>query len=281
MILVTGAAGKTGQAVLHALANKGAATRAYIHRPQQEEIARTAGAKEIAIGDLADRDAIALALTNIEGIYFICPNVHPDELQMGKAWISAAKTLGVPRFVYHSVLFPQIEAMPHHWQKLYVEEELIQSGLDFTILQPASYMQNIIPYWQEIVSKGKYRIPYSVESHFSPVDLKDIAEAASTVLLENSHSGAIYQLAGPEVLNSMGIASQMEKRLGRPVQAESQAPLERKKSDKRSSDYEHDSLSQMFAYYDQHGFWSRSQTLENLLGRRPTSFATFLEGLSK
>ncbi len=281
MILVTGAAGKTGQAVLRALSDKGTATRAYIHRPQQEKIVRSAGANDIAIGDLADNDAMAQAMSEIEAIYFVCPNVHPHEFQIGEAWIKIAKAMGVPRFVYHSVLFPQIEAMPHHWQKLRVEETLIQSGLDFTVLQPASYMQNILPYWTEIVSKGQYRVPYSVESRFSPIELTDVADVAAIVLRQNGHSGGIYQLTGPEVFNSAEMAARMGKRLGHLVKVQTQALQEWQASVKGLSEYARNSLGQMFAYYDQHGFWSSSEILENLLGRQPISFTTFLEGLSK
>lgn len=280
MILVTGAAGKTGQAVLRALANKGAETRALIHRPEQEATARNASAKEVVIGDLSDRAAIAQALTNVEAIYFICPNVHLHEFEMGNLWIGAAKAAGVERFVYHSVLFPQIEAMPHHWQKLRVEETLIGSGLNFTILQPASYMQNILPYWVEISQKGKYRFPYSVKSRFSPVDLDDVATAAATVLTQSGHAGSIYQLAGPEVLSSVDMSAQISKELGRNVQVERLSLIEWKETAK-GSEYVLEALSKMFAYYDKHGFWVSSRTLANLLGRTPTSFAEFLRQLEK
>lgn len=281
MILVTGAAGKTGQAVLRALASKGAETKALIRRAEQEVIARNAGAKEVAIGDLADRDAINKALTNVEAIYFICPNVHPNEFEIGNLWICAAKEAGVPRFVYHSVLFPQVEAMPHHWQKLRVEETLIGSGLDFTIVQPASYIQNILPYWEEISKKGKYRVPYSIDSLFSPVDIEDVAAAAATVLTQGGHAGSVYQLAGPEILSTIDMASQIAKELGRQVQAQSLSLREWKQTAKGLTPYALDALSRMFAYYDKHGFWSSSGVLENLLGRPPTSFAKFLRQLQK
>jgi uncharacterized protein YbjT (DUF2867 family) len=274
MILVTGAAGKTGQAVLSALASKGAQTRALIRRAASKQ-------SDAIVGDMADPLTIAKALQGADAVYLIVPNLHPQEFEIGRAWITAARSAGIKRFVYHSVLFPQIEAMPHHWQKLQVEEALIQSGLDFTILQPASYMQNIRPYWQEIVSKGLYRMPYSVQSRFSPVDLKDVAEVSTIVLQENGHSGGIYQLAGPEVLNSAEMAVRMGKELGHAVQAASQPLLEWMISAKNLSQYARDSLGQMFAYYDQHGFWSSNQTLENLMGRPQTSFATFLQELSK
>ena len=76
--------------------------------------------------------------------------------------MEAARTAGVKRFVYHSVLHPQTEEMPHHWQKLRVEEEIFRGGLPFTILQPCAYMQNVVAYLDDIVMKGRYVVPYSI-----------------------------------------------------------------------------------------------------------------------
>ena len=56
----------------------------------------------------------------------------------------AARRAGIRHLVYHSVLHPQVEAMPHHWQKMRVEEQLFAAGLPYTILQPAAYMQNVL-----------------------------------------------------------------------------------------------------------------------------------------
>ncbi len=71
------------------------------------------------------------------------------------------------RFVYHSVLHPQIEAMPHHWAKMRVEEMLFAAGFDLTILQPTAYMQNILGAWRGIVEDGVFRVPYPVETRLS------------------------------------------------------------------------------------------------------------------
>jgi hypothetical protein len=72
----------------------------------------------------------------VQAIYHICPNVSRDEVAYARAVAAAARTHGVKRFVYHSVLHPQIEAMPHHWQKMRVEEMLFVAGFDLTVLQP-------------------------------------------------------------------------------------------------------------------------------------------------
>ena len=91
------------------------------------------------------------------------------------------------RLVYHSVLHPQIEAMPHHWEKMRAEELLFAAGLDVTVLQPTAYMQNILAGWRDIVEAGIYRVPYPVESRISLVDLDDVAAAAALVLTQPGH----------------------------------------------------------------------------------------------
>lgn len=279
MILITGAAGKTGQAILSALSKAGERTRAFVRRAPEIFL----NADEVVTGDLLNRSSVAAALDGVEAVYLICPNVHPNEFEIGLAVISAAKAAGLKRFVYHSVLFPQIEAMPHHWQKMRVEEVLIQSGLDYTVLQPASYMQNLRAYWQEITRAGVYRIPYSVKAEFSPVDLEDVAQVAIRVLLDPGHTAATYALAGPQTLSSNEMASKISEHIGKPVKVEKQAIVDWQGSAKANgfSDYALDALGKMFAYYDQHGFVGNSLVLETLLGRPPTNFAQFLSRLEK
>lgn len=278
MILVTGAAGKTGIAILHALSHKGVATRALVHRSEQNEAATLAGASEVMVGDLLDQASLQSALAGIEAIYLICPNVHPQELEIGRSVIAAAKASGAPRIVYHSVMYPQIEAMPHHWQKLRVEEALIASGLDFTILQPASYMQNLLPHWAAIIERGEYKVPYSVDAVFSPIDLNNVAEVAALALTDRSHSGAIYQLAGPDALSSRDMAASVTSALGKEVRA-FEEPLNdwiRAAKNRKMNAYAIDALTKMFAYYNEHGFAGNSKALEKLLGRPATSFNKFL-----
>ncbi|MBX3046260.1 MAG: NmrA family NAD(P)-binding protein [Anaerolineales bacterium] len=270
MILVTGASGKTGRAVLAALQAQGAAARALLRTPQQVP------ASEVIVGDLADSSTMAAALLGADALYLIMPNMHPHEAELGAAWIAAAKAAGVRRVVYHSVLHPQIEAMPHHWQKLRVEEALIQSGLDFTVLQPASYMQNILPYLPAMRAHGEYRVPYAVNALFSPVDLEDVAAAAARVLLEPGHSGAVYQLAGPEVLSSAEMASQIAAHIRQSVAAIEQPLDDWRSSNAHLAAYTRDTLAAMFAYYNTHGFVASSFTLAVLLERAPSSFANFL-----
>jgi uncharacterized protein YbjT (DUF2867 family) len=122
--------------------------------------------------------------------------MSPEEMILGNLVIHAVQKAGVEHIVYHSVLHPQTEKMPHHWQKMRVEEMIFESGLPFTILQPALYMQNLLAGWRTIIEDGVLRVPYSVESKFSFVDLEDVGKVAKIVLTESNHKNAVYELAG-------------------------------------------------------------------------------------
>ena len=255
MILITGAGGKTGCAVLRALTAKGEMVRALLHRPEQVQSVRGLGAQEAVVADMRDRDAVEHAARGTRAIYHICSNMNPDEIAIGQVVIAAARSAGVEHLVYHSVLHPQTETMPHHRNKLRVEEKLFESGLAWTILQPGAYMQNVLAYWEQIVERSIYPVPYSVEARLSMVDLDDVAKAASVVLTEPGHIGATYELAGPEALSQVEVAEILSRRLGRPVRAQV-VPLdewERRARVLGMSDYAVETLLKMFRYYDRFG----------------------------
>jgi len=77
MILVTGAAGKTGQAVTRALVRVGASVRALVHKEEYQDSVESAGVSEIYLGDLLNLDDLQEIMEGVEAVYHICPNVHP------------------------------------------------------------------------------------------------------------------------------------------------------------------------------------------------------------
>ena len=203
-----------------------------------------------------------------------------DESRVPKAWYNINADMPVPP---EPVLHPQTREMPHHWQKLAVEEKLLESGLHFCILQPSAYMQNIAAYWEEIVGEGRYTVPYGEGGALSLVDLEDVAEAAAIVLTDSNHDGATYELAGPDALSPVAIADLLSERLGRAVTAAEVAvdDWERQMRSRGASEYAIDALSRMFRYYDRHGLRGSSRVLEWLLGRPPGTLGEFLARIAE
>jgi uncharacterized protein YbjT (DUF2867 family) len=236
------------------------------------------GAVRGIVADLARVDEMRRAFEGIQTVYLIVPNMHPEERRLGEMAIHVARETEVQRIVYHSVLHPQTRQMPHHWQKLAVEESLFASGLGFTILQPAAYMQNLVPYWDEIVNEGVYRVPYGEQAALSLVDLEDVAEVAAAVLTSEGHAGATYELAGPEALSPKTMAAILSSVLGTEITSEA-IPLEIWEEKARAEGldgYPLESLQAMFRYYDRHGLVGNPRVLESLLGRPAFTFRQFV-----
>jgi uncharacterized protein YbjT (DUF2867 family) len=273
MILVTGAAGKTGLAVIRSLAARGVQVRGLIHQENYRSSVIEAGAESAILGDLLSEEDIRKAMEGIQAVYHIPPNVHPREVDIGRLVIQEAFRECVDHLVYHSVLHPQLEDMPHHWLKLRVEEQLIASGLPFTILQPTAYMQNISNQLENINREGVYEVPYSVNTRLCLVDLLDVAEVAAIVLTEGTHIGAVYQLVGTGLTSQDEIASLLSKLLGHEINAV-QVSLEdwqEQVAESGLGSYQVSTLVKMFLHYQNHGFSGNPRMLHWLLGRQPTT----------
>lgn len=282
MIAVTGAAGKTGQAILAQLVRHEVRVRVLVRRPEQAAVLTAAGAAEAVLGDMTDAAVLARLLDGANVVYHICPNLHPAEAEVTQAMVTACRAAGAVRLVYHSVLHPQTEAMPHHWAKLRSEELIFQSGVPFTILQPAAYMQNLRAYWPAMVADGVYRVPYAVTTRIGMVDLHDVAQAAALVLLDSRHSYGIYELATGERHSQVEVAALAAQALGRPVRAEAVDRAHWAAAARRNGlgDGAVDILLRMFEYYERYGFGGNGFVLAALLGRPPATLQTFLAQLA-
>jgi len=280
MILITGAGGKTGKALIKVLSNV-ESVRAFVYREKHIATVRSLGVASVVIGDMHDRSAIRSAMRGVRAVYHICPNMNPDEIDIGKLILGESQKAGVEHFVYHSVLHPQTEKMNHHWGKMRVEELIFESGLPFTILQPAPYMQNWLAGWKSIVEDGVLRVPYSVNSKFSFVDLEDVAEAAKIVLPEQDHINAIYELAGTSPLSHVEVAEIFSHALKRYVRAEKKEIRDWRVRVRGMSEYAMQNLIRMFEYYDQWGLVGNPNILKWLLQREPSSLESFVQRTMK
>ena len=276
MILITGAGGKTGRSLVRSL-SKVESICAFVHHEEHISVLTGSGAQKVIVGDMDDAAAIRSGMRDVRAVYHICPNMSPDETVIGNLVIRAARESGVEHFVYHSVLHPQVEKMTHHWQKMRVEEMIFESGLPFTILQPAPYMQNLLAGWKSIIAAGVLRVPYSVDSKFSFVDLEDIAEAAKIILTEPNHKNAIYELAGTPPMSHMEVAERFSRVLNRNILAEKEEISDWRLRTKGMSEYAVENLVKMFEYYDQWGLVGNPNVLRWILKRESSSLELFIK----
>jgi uncharacterized protein YbjT (DUF2867 family) len=274
MIVVTGASGVTGLALLQALRRRNVPARAMVSRESSAAAVREAGASEAVVGNLRAAGDVRRALEGASRVYHICPRVSDDELGIGRNVIEAARAHGLRQFVFHSLVHAQSEAMLHHRDKRHVEEALIMSGLPYTILKPTMYMQNLLWEWDNVTTRGVYRLPYSEHSRMSLVDLDDVAEAAATVLTQDGWDGGEFELCSGDNLTRVEMAAVLTQVLGRPVKAETSTVEEWKPIGSLTrTPFQVDRVIRMFGHYDRHGLpGGNGRVLRMILGRAPTTY---------
>ncbi len=278
IVFVSGAGGRTGLSIVPALTAAGHTVRFLTRQTRYGGPLSDLQGADPVVADLGSDTDIARAMRGAEAVYHIPPNMHPDEIAFGKRVVAAARAAGVAHVVYHSVLHPQVQALAHHWNKVFVEEEVIESGLPFTILQPSSYMQNTAGDWPGIVERGLHTLAFSPTAKLSLVDLDDVAAVAARVVGQPDHFGAIYELAGPALLSCEDKAAVLSTVLKRPVRAaqDSEETFRRKAQAAGMPQHVIDTRARMFAHYDTQGLPGNPNVLRWLLGRPPTTYEQYV-----
>lgn len=196
-VLMVGATGANAGLVLPELTKRGVAVRALVRDRSRAESARRRGASETAIGDLSDPASLRAAVEGVNGVFHINPAFATREGEMGVAMVRAAQAEGVRKFVFSSVYHPSISAMVNHAAKQVVEEALYESGLDFTILQPAMFMQNLAGSWDAVARRGQLDMPYSKHAKVCWVDYRDVAKAAALAMTGDGLAHGTFDLSAP------------------------------------------------------------------------------------
>jgi uncharacterized protein YbjT (DUF2867 family) len=277
LILVTSANGKTGQHVIPQLLVKGKSVRALSRNLPGTPIA---GVEAIA-GDMNDPNVIKRCVDGVEAVIHIGPTLHPREVAMGTSVIDAARDAGVPKFVLFSVIHPQIDDLVNHQNKLALESHLVHSRMDWTILQPQHYMQNIDV--RRVVTDRYCALPYSEARTLDFVDLADVAEVAAKVVIEQGHRWATYELSASELLSTTDIAKQIgavagvDIAVGRLDVEEIVAMFAKWKGEDAIDDRSRNGLRRLFAYYDHYGITGNANVLTWLRGRLPSTFTDYVK----
>lgn len=280
MILVTSANGNQGKRLVPKLLAAGHPVRACVQGEASARSFYEQGVQEVLVGDLADPGFIAEAVKGVESIYHVGPTLHPAERAMGFAMVDAAGAAGVAHFVFSSVLHAITTDLIQHEIKRDIEEHLLSSGLEFTILQPANYM---LPHrMTSVFEEGIFRLSWSLDRYQSMVDLDDVTDVVALVLAEpNRHAAATYELVGPGRFTAHDIGRVLSHVLGRAIAVE-RIDIQAFVRD-RWGHLGPDALAHQLrmsgaisARYSAHDFLGNPNVLTWLLARPPTSFDDFV-----
>ena len=280
MILITSANGNQGKRLIPKLLATGAQVRACVRTEASAEHLRALGAQQVLVGDLADPAFIARAMNGVASVYHIGPTLHQDERAMGLAMVDAARAEGVGHFVFSSVLHAIASDLIQHEIKRDIEEHLLASGLEYTILQPANYM--LPSRMKAVFEESVFRLAWALDKRQSMVDLDDVTDVVARVLADRErHAAATYELVGPGRFTAHDIAMVASKVTGRDISVE-RFDVEVFVRE-RFGTLAPNALQHMLrmnlaiaAHYSNHDFVGNSSVLSFLLGRPATTFEAFV-----
>jgi uncharacterized protein YbjT (DUF2867 family) len=222
-IVVTGATGKQGRAVLDHLKQGNFAIRVLVRDPDKPGARELGGhGVEVLRGDFDDTNSLERALDEADGAYSVqaWQGGAETEIRQGIAFAEAANRQQVGRLVYSSVVAAdQNTGIPHFESKGRVEERVREIGIPYTIFRPVFFMENWLM-MREGIEKGRIMLPLSPQTRLQMVAVDDIGAFVALAFEHPQHwHNRTFELAGDE-LSLADIARTFSRASGRDVRYE-------------------------------------------------------------
>jgi uncharacterized protein YbjT (DUF2867 family) len=210
MILVTGATGNVGSETVRLLAADGQPVRALVHDTPPRDHPSSV---DVIMGDLDDAASLDRAVRGVETVVMISPAVVRQEV----AVIDAAVRGGVTHIVKASSKASADSPVERRRGQAQIEEHLLDSGLDWTVLRSNAYLQNLLALGAAVRRTSGF-VMSAGDGKVGMVDAQDVAAVAATVAAHPfAHAGATYVPTGPALVSYADVADELTRELGRDI----------------------------------------------------------------
>ena len=221
-LLVTGAAGQLGHAVLHHLVETSKVSPADLIATSRD----TAKLSDIAakgietrVADFNDEASLVKAFTGVDRVLIISTDdlaTPGNRLKQHKVAVSAAVKAGVKHIVYTSMPNPDKSLVTFAPDHLGTEEAIKASGIAYTILRNSWYHDNYLMSMPHNLQVGKWYTAMGT-GKITNISRDDCARAAAAALANPPAGNQILTLTGSESLSAEEIAARVSKATGKPL----------------------------------------------------------------
>ncbi|AUW43122.1 NmrA/HSCARG family protein [Rhizobium leguminosarum] len=222
-VLVTGATGQQGGAVVRALMTRGHRVKAITRRPESDGAKRlTAAGVQVVAGDLDDAASVAAAAEGVDAMFLMGNSYEAGteaETRQGIAAADAAKAAGIGHLIYSSVAdADKTTGIPHFDSKYLVEKHIAGLGIPYTISAPVAFMENTVAPWAiDGLRQGVYAAALPPARVLQQVTIDDIGAFVATLAERREQVfGKRFDIAGDE-LSGEQQAKILSEVLGRPI----------------------------------------------------------------
>jgi uncharacterized protein YbjT (DUF2867 family) len=265
MILVTGATGNAGGAVVRALLGAGERVRGLVRR--EDDRARLPTGVEAVTGDLDEPRTLRGPLRDVRAVFLLSGYRDiPDAL-------AETRRAGVERVVLLSASAVPDGDLSNAIARSHIvaERAVRDSGVPFTFIQPNALMSTTFRWIPQLRRGDVIRAPFA-RVRTAMIDPDDVGAVAALALTSSGHEGRAYRLSGPESLLPADCVAALADVLGRELHFEAQPDAEARAEMNATMPAEY--VEAFFRFYAD-GDLDESQvlaTVRDLTGRRPRRF---------
>lgn len=211
---VTGATGQLGRLVIESLKRK-STDEPIVALVRSPEKASDLGVEALAF-DYKQPETLAPALARIDTLLLISSSEVGQREAQHRNVIEAAKTAGIKRIVYTSLLHADRSPISLGEEHRATEALLASSGIPTTLLRNGWYTENYTGSIPAALENGAF-VGSSGEGRLSLATRADYAEAAAVVLTSEGHEGKTYELAGDDAVTLADLAAEISRQTGRDI----------------------------------------------------------------
>ena len=216
-IAVTGATGKLGQLVVNGLLEKGASNKVIaVARDKDKAQPLAKRGAEVRVAHYGDPAALKAAFTGVDRLLLISSSEVGQRIGQHKNVIDAAKSSGVKHIVYTSAPRATTTALVVAPEHKATEENILQSGMKYTILRNNWYTENYKDRVETARKTGAV-VAAAGTGRVASATRADFAAGAVAVLLGTAHEGKIYELGGDHAWDFNELAETIGKIIGKTV----------------------------------------------------------------
>jgi len=232
MLLVTGAGGLNGLAVVREFARHQEPVRALVRDRAKATVFDAYPDVDLVEGDMLRPRTLGPALEGVDRVLMIS-SASPQMAETQCTFIDACREAGVAHVIKFSGAESGIGFDPAKFRFTRMHEEvehyLERSGLAWTHLRPSQFMQVYLREVPTMVAQSAMFLP-AADITLSPVDVDDIAKIAFALLRGGGHEGKRYDITGPEALTMTEIADRISRAIGRTIRYVAVSPQDRRRA---------------------------------------------------
>ncbi len=265
-------------AVVRCLCARGVQVRALVRGVGKAHALAQMPGVTVVEGDMSQPETLREPLRGVDRAMLIS-SADPRKAEVQLNFVAAAREAGVANVVKPSGIIPDLHS-PFRFARMHgeVERALEMSGMAYTHLRAGEFMQAYFRQAPSIIARGSFSLPMA-DARIASIDVADIAEVAAQVLTSDGHAGKTYPLTGSEALTMSDVGQRLTTVLERPVQY-IDVPSEVYRDGLIAAGvpvFNADALVELFAERRKGKESNVYATAEELLNRRPTTFAEFAQ----